>query len=129
MAFTFTPNDATTVAVQIGIDNLLANYILQNEDIEEKADMLKIPDQKGRTAQVIAYQKSYSLSLTAVGPGTTAPTTAGATLEYYDGVGTSINYIIDSCRKTSTYNDTSKWQITGTAYLSAVYADKTDSSI
>lgn len=128
MAFAFTPTNANTLSVQIGINHLLTGYIVQSEDINESTQTLEIADQKGRTAQVIAYDKGNSISLTAIGPAT-PPCRAGQTLSWYDVSGTALSCIVTSCRRTCSYNDTAKWQIDGTAYAHASYSDKTEDSI
>lgn len=128
MAFAFKPSGANSINVAYGVDNELAGYIVQNEDITENTENLTIPDQKGRTCQVIAYDKGMTLSLTVIGPAT-APTSAGATLSWKDQSGTSQDYIVQSVRRSCVYNDTAKWVIEATAWAHATYSDKTDDSL
>ena len=128
MAFSFKPSGANSIVVAYGVDNELSGYIVQNEDITENTENLIIPDQKGRTCQVIAYDKGYTLSLTVIGPST-APTSAGATLSWKDKSGTAMDYIVQSCKRSCTYNDTAKWVIEATAWKHATYSDKTDDAL
>ena len=123
MAFSFTPSGAASLAVAYGVDNELSGCIIQNEDINENTENLIIADQKGRTCQVIAYDKGYALSITAIGTST-APTSAGATIHYANE-----DWIVQSVRRTCTYNDTAKWQIEATRWPHATYSDKTDDSM
>ena len=128
MAFSFKPSGAASVVVAYGVDNELSGYIVQNEDITENTENLTIADQKGRTCQVIAYDKGLTLSLTVIG-SSTAPTSAGATLSWKDKSGTAQDYIVQSVKRTCTYNDTAKWQIEATAWAHATYSDKTDDAL
>lgn len=128
MAFSFKPSGAASVVVAYGVDNELSGYIVQNEDITENTQNLEIPDQKGRTCQVIAFDKGLTLSLTVIGPST-APTSAGATLSWKDKDGSSQDYIVQSVKRTCTYNDTAKWQIEAVAWAHATYSDKTDDAM
>ena len=128
MAFSFKPSGAASIVVAYGVDNELSGYIVQNEDITENTENLMIADQKGRTCQVIAYDKGMNLSLTVIGPAT-APTSAGATLSWKDKSGTSQDYIVQSVRRSCTYNDTAKWVIEATAWAHATYSDKTDDAM
>lgn len=129
MAFEFTPTDAATVAVQHGIDHLLSGYIIQDENIQETVDKLDVPDQKGRIAQVISYQRWFTCSLTVMGPVNTHPCVPGTTFKWYDTTGQQIDYVVDSATINCVYNDTAKWSVSMTAYVNAAYSDKTDSSI
>lgn len=128
MAFSFKPSTASSIDVAIGVANELTGYIIQSENITESTQNLEIPDQKGRVAQVIAFDKQYNCNFTCIGPDT-APTTVGATFSWKDLSGTSLNYIVNSVERASTYNDTAKWNIQLTAYKHASYSDKTDDSL
>jgi hypothetical protein len=129
MAFAFKPAAANTIAVQLGIDHLLSGYIIQSESITENVENLEIPDQKGRVAQVIAYDKSYDCSLQVIGPVASMTYNAGTTLSWYDANGTACNYIIQSVQLNCTYNDTAKYTITMRAWPHASYSDKTEDSL
>lgn len=130
MAFTFVPTTASSIDVQIGIAHLLEGFIIRDETIEETIDKLEIPDQQGRIAQVFAYQKHYTFSLTVTGPTTAAPFEGAAkTANWYTPDGTAIQYVIDSVSLQCTYNDTAKYSVSGTAYINAVYTDATDSAL
>lgn len=128
MAFSFKPTDANNIVVAYGVDNELSGYIVQNEDISENTQNLEIADQKGRTCQVIAYDKGYTLSLTVIGPDT-APCDAGETFSWKDKDGTAQDYIVQSVKRTCVYNDTAKWQIEAVAWAHASYSDKTDDAM
>lgn len=128
MAFSFKPSNANSISVVIGIEDELTGYIIQNENITEATLNLEIPDQKGRMAQVIAYDKSYNCNLTAIGPNT-APLSCGQTWSWKDPSGGSLDYIVNSVEKAATYNDTAKWNIQATAYAHATYHDKTDDAL
>lgn len=128
MAFAFKPSGADSINVAYGVDNELTGYIVQNEDITENTENLTIPDQKGRTCQVIAYDKGMTLSLTVIGPAT-APVDAGDTLSWKDKSGTAQDYIVQSVKRSCTYNDTAKWVIEATAWAHATYSDKTDDEL
>ena len=128
MAFAFKPSGANSISVAYGVDNELQGYIVQNEDITENMENLTIPDQKGRTCQVIAYDKGMTLSLTVIGPAT-APTSAGSTLTWKDKSGTSQDYIVQSVRRSCVYNDTAKWVIEATAWVHANYSDKSEDAL
>lgn len=123
MAFSFKPSGAASINVAYGVDAEISGYIIQTAEETEATENLTIPDQKGRTAQVIAYQKAFNLTLTMIGPDT-APTSAGSELSY-DGD----TWIVNSVTRNCTYNDTAKWQIQAVRYLNATYSDKTDDSI
>ena len=128
MAFAFKPSGADSINVAYGVDNELTGYIVQNEDITENTENLTIQDQKGRTCQVIAYDKGMTLSLTVIGPAT-APVDAGDTLSWKDKSGTAQDYIVQSVKRSCTYNDTAKWVIEATAWAHATYSDKTDDEL
>ena len=128
MAFSFKPSNANEISVVIGIENELAGYILQSETINESTVNLEIPDQKGRMAQVIAYDKTYNCNVTAIGPNT-APLSCGQTWSWKNPAGTSLSYIVNSVERASTYNDTAKWNIQATAYAHATYHDKTEDAL
>ena len=129
MSFAFKPTTANTIQVQLGIDHLLSGYILQNESITENTENLQIADQKGRVAQVIAYDKSYNCSLQAIGPVSSMNYNAGDTLAWYGTDNTSMNYIIQSVKLDCVYNDTAKYSIEMTAYPHATYSDKTEDAL
>lgn len=126
MAFAFVPSNADQVDVQFGIDHEFTNYIVQDEKLTEGADDYRIHDQKGKLAQIHAYQRYWNMSFSLVGPVDAVPTHAGATFQWYKpGSNTKIDFYIDKCELTSTYNDTAKWSVEGEAYQSAVYSDET----
>lgn len=129
MAFAFKPTDANTIQVQLGIDHLLSGYIVQNESITENTENLQIPDQKGRVAQVIAYDKSYNCSLQVIGPVSGMTYKAGQTLSWYDAANTAMDYIIQSVKLDCVYNDTAKYSIEMVAWPHASYSDKTEDAL
>lgn len=126
MAFAFKPSNADQIQVLFGIDHEFADYIVQVENMDENEDDYRIPDQKGKVAQIHAYQKYWNVELTLIGPVASKPAGAGSTFQWYTpGSNTKINYFVNSCRLASTYNDTAKWTLTMEAYQSAVYSDET----
>ena len=126
MAFAFVPSDATTVDVQFGIDHLFTDYIVQTEKLTENEDDYRIPDQKGKIAQIHAYQRYWTAQLSVIGPVDAVPCSAGATFQWYKpGSATKINFFVNKCELDSTYNDTAKWSVEMEAYQNAVYSDET----
>ena len=134
MAFSFKPTEANTISVAYGVDNILEGYIIQNINTTESTQNLEIADQKGRTAQVIAYDKGKTLTFTVIGPST-LPTgfTPGAAISVADTgaitVSSSGNFIIQSIEKACTYNDTAKWNVTAQGWAHATYSDKTEGEL
>ena len=132
MAFAFKPTNAASIAVTIGVEDELAGYIIQNEDIDETTQNLEIADQKGRTCQVIAYDKGKTISLTMIGPNT-APCDVGEQLSISSNAITVVasggDYIVQRVRRTCTYGDTAKWQIDAVGYAHATYSDKTEDAL
>lgn len=128
MAFSFKPSNANSISVVIGVPDEIEGYIIQNENINQTTPILQIQDQQGRTAQVIAYDKEFNVSFTAIGPGT-APKVVGQTWAFKDFAGDNLSCIITGVEKACTYNDTAKWNITGVAYAHALYYDKSEDSL
>jgi len=128
MAFSFKPTNAASLSVVIGIENELDGYILQSENISQTSPTLNIQDQKGRTAQVIAYDKEYSCNITAIGPNT-PPLSVGQTWDWKDAFGNNLDYIVTNVERASSYGDTAKWNVQATAYAHASYADKSEDEL
>jgi hypothetical protein len=128
MAFSFKPANAASISVVIGVPDEIEGYIIQNETITQTTPTLTIQDQQGRTAQVIAYDKEYSVSFTAIGPNT-APKVVGQTWAYTNVDGNTLSAIITSVEKSCSYNDTAKWNVQGVAYAHASYSDKSEGSL
>lgn len=124
----FHPDNANQIPIEYGVNDIYSNYIIQNEDIGETVENLEIQDQWGRTCYVIAYDKNKSITLTMIGSAT-APFVVGDQITINSGTITKVNsggdYLVTSVNRTCTYNDTAKWQIQGTGFLSATYVDKT----
>lgn len=90
-----------------GIANLLAGYIVQNEEIGDEDVNDPVQDQTGATVGETTYDNKKTLKLTLVGPDT-APTTAGtATFSYANA-----KWKVDSCVKAGSYNNKVKWNVT-----------------
>lgn len=127
MAF-FQPSNANTIPIEYGVNDTLSGYIVQNEDIGENIQNLEIQDQWGRTCYVIAYNKGKTISFTMIGSAT-KPFEVGDQIKITGGVITKPasggEYLVTSVNRTCTYNDTAKWQIQGTGFLSATYIDRT----
>ena len=128
MAFQFKPSNANSISVVIGVPDEIEGYIIQNENINQTTPTLQIQDQQGRMAQVIAYDKEYNVSFTAIGPNQ-APKVVGQTWEFTNVDGSTLSAIITGVEKSCTYNDTAKWNITGVAYAHATYHDKTEDAL
>lgn len=129
MAFSFKPSNANQLSIEYGVNDTMTNYIIQNEDITENVQNLEIQDQWGRTCYVIAYNKGKSISLTMIG-SSTQPFSVGDQIKITSGTITSVSsggdYLVQSVKRTCTYNDTAKWQIDGVSFTNATYVDKTE---
>lgn len=125
----FTPSNANTLSVQIGVADTLSGYIIQNESITQTSPTLEIQDQTGRVAQVIAYDNQYNVSFTAIG-GATAPLSVGHIFNNWkDANGNTLSVIITSVEKACTYNDTAKWNIQGAASTHAKFWNATEANL
>lgn len=121
MADIFTPSNANTLSVTIGVPETIDNYIIQNLNITQTSPTLEIQDQTGRVAQVIAYDNQFNVSFTAIG-GATAPLSVGEIFDdWKDANGNTLSVIITSVEKACTYNDTAKWNIQGAASTHAKF--------
>ena len=135
MAFAFKPTNANSIDVAIGVDYLFDGYIIQNFNESQTMQNLEIADQKGRTCQVIAYDKGKSLSFTMIGPDTQPFEAGNVILVGSDGTITvattagSGDYIIQSCERACTYNDTAKWNVQAIGWEHASYYDKTEDEL
>lgn len=114
--YTLKPSSAGIIGVIYGINQELADYILQDVTITEDVNTVQIPDQKGAIAQIKSMQHHWTISFTAIGPNT-APLSLGAQ-EFPDDSG--IYYHVNSCERRATYNDTQKWSVTMEAWDGAV---------
>lgn len=97
-----------------GIDNLLANYIVQSENITESRITDVTQDQKGAVVSELDYDSRYDLSLTVIGDGSGIGTTIspGDTTFSYGG---NIWKLI-SCSYTGSYNGKKTYSISGYRY-------------
>lgn len=141
----FKPNNADSIDVAFGVDTSLANFIIQNITISQSTQNLEIADQKGRTAQVISYDKGKTLTFSMIGDrsqlpaemkvngvitidGTTGSISVAAGSA--SGVAGAANkYVIQSFDEACTYNDTTKWNVTAQGWEHAKYFDKSDSEL
>lgn len=135
MAFAFTPSNAENVAIAYGVDNTLANYIIQNLTESSTTQNLEIPDQKGRICQIVAYDTQKTLTFTAIGP-TGAPCEVGDVLAIADGAisvkadaAAAGDWIVQTVERACTYNDTAKWNVTATSAPHAKPFNKTDDDL
>lgn len=123
MAYTFVPSTAASAiasTVVYGVEDTLANYILQDITVTEDINTVQIPDQQGAVAQIRGFQKHWNISFTAIGNNSTAPGGgAGETITFTTATGT-FKAFIQSCERRATYNDTQKWAVTMEAWESAV---------
>lgn len=127
MAYTFVPSTATTIAATVvyGVEDTLANYILQDITVTEDVNTVQIPDQQGAIAQVRGMQKHWNISFTAIGNNSTAPGGgAGSTITFTTATGT-FKAFVQSCERRATYNDTQKWSVTMEAWEDAVDGSST----
>ena len=131
----FTPDSAASIEVSMGINYTFPGYIIQNFNEGHNVQNLEIADQKGRTCQVIAYDTGKSLSFTMIGPDTD-PFTSGKAIEISSAGVISIatsagtgDYIIQSCERACTYNDTAKWNVQAIGWEHAAVKDYTNSAI
>lgn len=92
-----------------GIDNALANCIIQNESITQERITDTTQDQKGAVVSQLDYDEHFTLSLTVLCDSATAPIT---------GTGSAFK----PGQTDMTYNGT-KWKITSVQYQGA-YNDK-----
>lgn len=125
MSYSFTPATATSMTVIYGIEDELADYILQDVTVSKEINSVQIPDQRGRIAQIRDRQKHWSISFTAIGPepdGSTAPFKVGDSYTFDNVTG-----VVMSVEKRSTYNDTAKWSVTMDCYEDATYSELTES--
>ena len=141
MAFSFKPSNANTLSVAYGVDNAITNFIIQNISTTDSIQNLEIADQKGRVAQVIAYDKGTTATFTMIGPAT-LPTNCSVgnafsigndgTVTFSDasgGVTGDGNFIIQSIERACTYNDTAKWNITAQGWPHATVKNYTEAAL
>ena len=62
-----------------GIDNLIADCIIQSEDITEEVITDQTQDQKGAVVSELDYDKRWNLSLTVIGDSSKLPVTGDST--------------------------------------------------
>lgn len=122
MAYTFVPSTAaSTIAATVvyGIQDELANYILQDISVSEDINTVQIPDQQGAIAQVRGFQKHWTITFTAIGNNNTAPGGgAGEVITFTTATG-SFKAFVQSAERRATYNDTQKWSVTMEAWEDA----------
>ena len=98
-----------------GIDNTLANCIIQSESITEERITDTTQDQKGAVVSQLDYDEHFTLSLTVLCDSATAPITgSGSAFQPGD---TSFSYANRKWKLTSvqyqgSYNDKKKYTIT-----------------
>ena len=124
----FTPSNANTLSVVIGVPDTLEGFIIQSENITQTTPTLEIQDQHGRVAQVIAYDKQYTISMTAIGPNTTN-LSVGTVWNWHDPYGNDLSCIVTSVERACTYNDTAKWNIQATANGHAKFWNATETNL
>lgn len=126
----FLPTNADSLSVVIGVTDTIDNCIIQNYTVSESTPTLTIQDQFGRTAQVIAYDKEYNISMTAIG-GTNFPLSVGQvdTTHFHDQYGNSLSAVITNVERACTYNDTAKWNVQATASGKAKFWNAVDHSL
>lgn len=98
-----------------GIDNLLENYIIQNESVTESRLTDQTADQKGAVVSELDYDCRWDLNLTLIGDATKAPVTGDSTGFAVGDITfnyMSHNWKLASCTYSGTYNGKKTYQIT-----------------
>ncbi len=117
MAGTTLPANAGTLirGEEWGIDNTLANCIIQNESITEERITDTTQDQKGAVVSQLDYDEHFTLNLTVLCDSASAPITGtGSAFQPGD---TAFSYASKKWKLTSVqyqgaYNDKKKYTIT-----------------
>ena len=98
-----------------GIDNVLANCIIQSENITESRVTDITQDQKGAVVSELDYDARWDMTLTLIGDSAKLPVTGdetafavGDTTFTYAGK----KWKIDSCAYTGTYNGKKQYTVT-----------------
>lgn len=97
-----------------GIQNTLAGYVVETENITPADRSEEVPDQNGAIADEISYDKRTDLRLTvrSATTGKTAPATAGsASFQYADA-----KWKVDSVEEAGSYNGLRRWNIVAHRY-------------
>ena len=100
-----------------GIQNTLANFVIENEEFNETPVQEDFDDQNGARADEKVYDNRKDITLTIYGANAnadvddlkTAIATSGGFTITYGGA----KYKIDSIREAGTYNQRRRWTITG----------------
>ena len=105
-----TPTIPTDDAAR-GIADVIDGFVAQNVEVDEQPIRQEYPDQDGAIAAGKVYDRKFTFSLsvyTAVADAGTAPFGGGDVVTFRGEA-----WAVDNCRKTDTYNDTVKWNVTG----------------
>ena len=98
-----------------GIDNVLANCIIQSENITESRVTDITQDQKGAVVSELDYDARWDMTLTLIGDSSKLPVTGDETA--FTVGDTTFTYAgkkwkIDSCAYTGTYNAKKQYTVT-----------------
>ena len=97
---------AANSTATLGIDNLLTDFTVLSENIDETENALQIPDQQGAIVNELHVDTRYDLSLSVYGTGT-LPATGITTFSYANAT-----WKVDKISKAGTHNDYQKYNIT-----------------
>lgn len=99
-----------------GIDNLITDFIIQNETITETDIKDETFDQKGALVSELSYDRRWDLQLTVIGDADKAPVTGdGSSFSVGDTTFSYADHLwkLDSVAYTGTYNAKKQYVITG----------------
>lgn len=116
------PDDAGSLirSAEWGIDNLLTDFIVQNEEISCETMNDTTQDQKGAVVSQLDYDRHWTLTLSVIGDTDAMLPEVGGTSTGTSGVNigdTAFTYggfkwKINSITYTGSYQDKKQWQIT-----------------
>lgn len=92
-----------------GIDNTLAGFIVQSEEITTERITDTTQDQKGAVVSQLDYDEHYTLTLGVIGDTASEPPAVAGDITFeYAGA----KWKVQSCQYTGEYNAKKRWQIT-----------------
>lgn len=104
------PTEPTDEAAR-GIVDAIDGFVAQNVEVDEQPIRQEYPDQAGAIRGGKVYDRRFTFSLsvyTADDDRETKPFGTGDVVQFRGEW-----WAVDNCRKTDTYNDTVKWNVTG----------------
>ena len=105
-----TPTIPTDDAAR-GIVDVIDGFVAQNVEVDEQPIRQEYPDQDGAIAAGKVYDRRFTFSLSVYTAGSTRDTAPFGTGDVVQFRGEY--WAVDNCRRTDTYNDTVKWNVTG----------------